>query len=320
MHMFRSLLAGVVSFALAPLSPSVAQQPEPGDAPDKVPSDFVRFVAVDDGGHLDTAITTYKKGTVEVTFFAAVHIADKMCYELLNDRFTTCDALLYELVGPEDYRPSKDAERGLSLISLLQQGLKNSLELSFQLDEVDYSPANFVHADMTPAEFQASMAERGESMLSIMVNMMLSGMQNQIEKHQAEGTQSGEASAPQAFDLVTAFRNGEGRHALRMSFAGQLEEIEMMSSGGKGGGTLLHGRNEKCLQVLERELVAGRKKIGIYYGAAHFPHMEERLIKDLGFHKTGHEWIVAWDCKKRPDVKYDRALIKQRQRCKDELQ
>lgn len=303
----------VFRFATALLSfPLLLAAQEGSDAPDKTPSDFVRFVKEGDGGHLDTAITTYRKGDVELILFGAVHIADGACYATLNDRFTTCDALLYELVGPPDYRPTKNREeRGFSAISMLQQALKTSLELSFQLDEIDYQAANFVHADMTPQEFEQSMAERGESLLSIMWSMMVGGMQQQAEK--AAG-----GEAPPDFDLVKAFRSGEGRHTMRMAFGQQLEEIEVLSAGGKNG-TLIQGRNEKCLAVLQREMAAGRKRIGIYYGAAHFPHMEKRLVDDLGFQKVGHEWIVAWDCKKRPDVKYDAELGKLRRRAREEM-
>jgi hypothetical protein len=294
------------------LLPLIAVAQEPGDAPDKTPSDFVRFVKVGDGGHLDTAITTYRKGDVDVILYGAVHIADAACYAALNDRFTTCEVLLYELVGPADYRPSKlREERGFNPISLLQQGLKNSLELAFQLDEIDYQAANFVHADMTPQEFEQSMEERGESLLSIMWKMMVSGMEMQAEK-----LASGEAPPP--LDLVKAFRSGEGRHTMRMAFGQQLEEIELMTAGGKGS-TLLEGRNEKCLEVLQREIAAGRKRIGVYYGAAHLPHLEQRLVGDLGFRKVAHEWLVAWDCTKRPDVKFDREAFKARQRARGEL-
>ncbi len=299
---------------------------EPTDAPDRTPSDFVRFVTVGDGGHLDTAITTYKKGGVELLLFGAVHIADVACYQALNDRFTTCDVLLYELVAEPDHRPTRDREEsGFNPVALLQKGLKNSLELAFQLDEIDYQAPNFVHADMTPEEFADSMAERGESMLSIMVGMMTAGMEQQRKQageaaeRQAAGEADGDKKAPPAFDLVSAFRKGEGRHLLRMNFAQQMEQIEMLAVGGKDGSTLLEGRNEKCLEVLQRELAKGRKRIGIYYGAAHFPHMERRLVQDLGFAKTGHEWLVAWDCKKRPDAKFDRELVRARQRCRDEL-
>lgn len=299
-----------IGLLFALVVPAVAQEPA-----GFVPSEFVRFVKVGDGGHLDTAITTYRKGDVEVVLYGAVHIADEAVYQALNDRFTTCDALLYELVGPADYRPSKDAgERGSSPVSMLQQALKNSMQLSFQLDAIDYSPANFVHADMTPEEFEESMNERGESLLSIMVDMMLAGMQRQREL-----ADEGEAPAAVELDLVKAFRSGEGRHAMRMMFAEQMQQIEVMAVGGKDGSTLLEGRNEKCLQVLQQELEKGRKRIGIYYGAAHLPHMERRLVQDFGFERSGQEWLVAWDCAKRADPKYDRVLVKQRRQCRAEL-
>lgn len=311
MRLCRPPLAGLAACLFAPLL--LAQGAT--DAPDKTPSSFVRFVRVGDGGHFDTAVTTYRKGDVQLTLFAAVHIADQACYDLLDDRFTACDALLYELVGPEDYRPTKDRERGFNPISLLQNGLKTSLGLAFQLDAVDYTAPNFVHADMTPEQFAASMKERGESLLSLMLDMALKGSKRQRERQEA-----GEEPHDFAFDgdLVKAFRSGEGRHLLRMLFASQLEDLEGMVAGGKGS-TLLEGRNEKCLEVLQREFAAGRKKLGIYYGAAHLPHMEQRLVKDLGFTKVGHEWLVAWDCTRQPDPKFDRELAKQRRQCRDDL-
>lgn len=292
-----------------------AQQSDLSDDPTTTPSDFVRFVKEGEGGHLDTAITTYRKGDVEVILFGAVHIADEACYETLNDRFTACDALLYELVAPPDYRPDKDRETGFNPLTLLQMGLRNSMQLTFQLDVIDYQPDNFVHADMTPEEFQQSMKERGESLISIMFDMMMGSMKMQQEK-----MESGELEDLPKFDLVKAFRSGEGRHALRMMLASQLEEMEALAAGAKdGGSTLLEGRNEKCLEVLEQQIRKGRKKLGIYYGAAHLPHMEQRLVEDMGFQKVGHEWLVAWDCAPRPDPVFDRALMKQRRQAKRDM-
>ncbi|MFN9306618.1 MAG: hypothetical protein ACK6DT_11155 [Planctomycetota bacterium] len=314
-----SLRASAVLAAFASLLAAAPAQAA-GDAPDAIPSDFVRFVEAGDGGRLETAITRYRKDDVEVTFFAAVHIADAACYAALNDRFTTCDALLYELVAAPDARPAKgQRERGFSPVSLLQRGMKTSLELAFQLDEIDYQAANFVHADMTPQEFEQSMSERGESMLSMMFDMMQqTARQQRAQADERDGDGDGAAAAAKPFDLVAAFRSGEGRHLLRMTFGRQLEQVEGMMAGGKGS-TLLEGRNEKCLEVLQRELQAGKKRLGVYYGAAHFPHMERRLVEDLGFAKAGHEWLVAWDCKKRPDPKLDRELIRRRQLAKAQL-
>lgn len=325
--------SGEAADAAAPAAGApVAAAQGGGDEQTTTPSDFVRFVAVEDGGHLDTAITTYHKDGVDVIFYGAVHIADKACYEELNDRFTTCDVLLYELVGPDDYRPTKDRETGFNPVAMLQNGMKRGLELAFQLDEIDYLADNFVHADMTAAEFASSMEKRGESLLTIMLDMMLQGMQMQREQQaaadeaageaedggEAEAGDGAEAEAAPAMDLVTAFRSGEGRHLLRMQFASQLEQMEMLAAGGEGS-TLLEGRNEKCLEVLQREIGNDHDRIGIYYGAAHLPHLERRLVEDLGFRKTGHEWLVAWDCKKRPDPKLDRELLQQRRTAKQQL-
>ena len=328
-RLLASSLAGslVVAAAVAQGEPA-AQDPQPAknptaqveasDQPTKTPSDFVRFVAVGDGGHLDTAITTYKKGDVELILFGAVHIADQACYAALNDRFTTCDALLYELVAESDTRPTKDRDEGMNPLALLQRGMKNMLELTFQLDEIDYQASNFVHADMTPAEFAASMDARGESFLSILLNMMLAGMEQQAAAAAKDAADGAEKPKSSPLDLISAFRSGEGRHKMRMLAATQLEQVEMLSAAG-GGSTLLEGRNEKCLEVLAREVAKGRKKLGIYYGAAHLPHMEKRLVEDLGWQKVGHEWLVAWDCKKRLDPKYDRELVKARQRCREQM-
>ncbi len=299
--------------------PAAGQEPieKPlSDAKDATPSDFARFVAEGDGGHFDTAITTYRnKDGVTLRLFAAVHIADAQHYAALQQRFHTCGRLLYELVGPEDYRPKKGEARG-GFISMLQQGMKNGLELEFQLDGVDYGAANFVHADMTPEEFASSMEERGESLLLMMWQIGMNAQKEMMSKHADDESEDG-AEPSKPVDIVEAFRSGEGRHQLRLMMAAQLEGLEAASSG--AGSTLLEGRNEKCLAVLQREIAAGQKDLGIYYGAAHFGHMEKRLTEDLGFQKIDHEWLVAWDCKKRADPKVDRELWKLRRKAKADV-
>lgn len=267
----------------------VAQQ---GEGASETPSDFVRFVGVGDGGRLETAITTYRNDAgVEVVLYGAVHIAEPVHFEVLQERFRTRQSLLYELVARPEDRPSPDEPRqgGGGAISLLQRGLKNALGLQFQLDVVDYRPANFVHADMEPAEFQRSMQERGESLMGIFLRMARSGA---VVAPGEDGEK-----APN-IDFVSALRSGDGKRQLKMLLGRQLENMERMALGldDKGGSTLLEGRNEKCLTVLQQRIDAGDRTIGIYYGAAHLPHMEQRLVKDLAFRKTGHEWVTAWDC------------------------
>lgn len=55
--------------------------------------------------------------------------------------------------------------------------------------------------------------------------------------------------------------------------------------------------NQRCLDVMNRELAAGRGNLGIFYGTAHFPDMEKRLL-DRGFKRTRQQWITAWEIPK----------------------
>ena len=88
---------------------------------------------------------------VTVDLVGAVHIGDAAYYEGLNRRFDGYDALLYELVAPE----GTVVERGRGTsnthpLGALQNGMKAMLDLDHQLEKVDYTKKNFVHADMSP--------------------------------------------------------------------------------------------------------------------------------------------------------------------------
>jgi len=58
-------------------------------------------------------------------------------------------------------------------VSFIQQALKDVLELDYQLDAIDYSARNFVHADLTYEEFERLQTERGESIFMLIFQQML---------------------------------------------------------------------------------------------------------------------------------------------------
>ena len=49
------------------------------------------------------------------------------------------------------------------------------------------------------------------------------------------------------------------------------------------------------MKVLQKEIAAGKKKVAIFYGAAHMPDFEQRLTADFGLRKTKQVWVDAWD-------------------------
>ncbi|MEM9660340.1 MAG: hypothetical protein AAF961_18400, partial [Planctomycetota bacterium] len=89
----------------------------------------------------------------------AVHVGDRSYYAALNQRFRSYDAVLYELVAPEGtVVPKGRGTSNSNPLGALQNGMKTMLEVEHQLDRVDYTKRNFVHADLSPREFAEAMS------------------------------------------------------------------------------------------------------------------------------------------------------------------
>ncbi|HEY8747920.1 MAG TPA: hypothetical protein VIM11_08100 [Tepidisphaeraceae bacterium] len=250
-------------------------------------TEFLKFV--DDksgGGKLETAIATYKNGDgVTVHLVGAVHIADQSYYDGLNQIFKDYDSVLYEMVKPKDAAPPRPGEEraGGSMISVIQRFMKDTLDLKFQLDAIDYTAPNFVHADLDAETFQKMEAERGESIWTLMLQQMLKQMADPPANQQEIGLG----------DLFAALTSPDRARQLKLIFGRQFGDIEAQMSG-FGGTVLITERNKACFKVLDHEIADGKKNLGIFYGAGHMSDMEKRLI-DRGFHKTDVEWRVGWD-------------------------
>lgn len=271
---------------------------------------------------LETPIVTYvytdpSKGEVQVDLIGAVHIGDKAYYETLNREFENYEALLFELVAPPDTKIPRGKKSTGSMIGFMQIGMKDMLKLEFQLEYIDYTKPNFVHADMSPKEFEESMKAKGESFAKMYFEAMGYGvaLQNRnaarnppptfikgLFGKKKKGTEANDDenafSSPEA-DLLGAMFSKNPEHKLKIAFAEQFENMEdqMKMFEGKDGSTIVTERNRKALEVLDRELKAGKKKLGIFYGAAHLADMEQRLLKDFGLTRKDERWITAWDLK-----------------------
>jgi len=225
-----------------------------------------------------------------VDLVAAVHIAEKSYYEQLNREFANYDAVLYELVAPEKASVPKQGESpGGNPLSLLQNGMKDVLELEYQLQGIDYSRKNLVHADMSPERFAQSMQQRGESLTAMCLRMMGYTMAKQ---GQAGGGADGGRLLMALFDKNRAL-------ALKRVVAEQFENSEgaMAALDGPQGSTIISERNKVALEVLRKEIAAGKRKIAIFYGAGHMPDLQKRLHDDFGLDPVSTRWLVAWNLK-----------------------
>lgn len=293
---------------------------------------FIRVEDTDAGTELQTAVVKFTKGDSSVELVGAIHIADKKYYETLNKRFEGYEAVLYEGIGgsrpaepavieedaaeddvsgegsadePAD-RPATAEER----IADLEDSMENStaereqqdeekpkanldglhgaylsgakwLDLSYQMLEIDYLKDNFVHADVTLEEFAALQAERKENIVSFMLKTSIQAAKNKPVKE------------PNSFRLLSSIIKGN-KNGLKRELVHTLGAGDDQVAGLAGENVIIGDRNAKCLEVLDREVAAGKKNLCIFYGAAHFPDMEKRLLAG-GWAKQESAWLTAWE-------------------------
>lgn len=290
------------ALALVLLAPAAAQRTGP-DAAAKPPAtgddEWVRFLK-DDAGKpvgLQTAVARYEGtppgsgGPVSVDLVGAIHVGDRSYYRDLNRRFRGYDAVLYELVAPEGtVVPRGGRVDNTSPLGAMQNGMKGVLALEHQLEIVDYTRPNFVHADMSPETLFATMEQRDEGLLKLYFRMVGQGI-----AEQTKAAQKGESAE---FDLMKAFFAKDRPRHMKIALASQLTQLEglLTSFGGEKGSTLIHERNRTAMDVLAREIAAGnRKQLAVFYGAGHLTDMDERLRTRFGLRQTGKEWVTAWD-------------------------
>jgi len=250
---------------------------------------------------LDTSIVHYRetevsaraagrRTPVEVDLVGAVHLGGKGYYDTLDRLFEDYDAVLYELVAPDHARVPQPGRKPSGAIGNAQQGLTKMLGLAFQLDEIDYSAANFIHADMSPKEFDAAMQRRGESWWTMFTRLMREG---------AERAERGKSTGPEVGigDLWGMFFGKDREVRLRRIMAEQFTDMEVLTAafGGEEGSTLITDRNGAALEVLSEQIAAGKERIAIFYGAAHMEDFDRRLREELSMEPGEVEWVEAWD-------------------------
>ncbi len=287
------LVIGMICVAWGQATPVLVESV----APDKPVSQYVRVVKNDDGQPtaLQTSIHSYRladREDVSVDLVGAIHVGETAYYAELNKRFREYDAVLYELVAPEGTRVPAGGGKSASILSSLQDGMTQALDLAFQLECIDYMAKNFVHADMTPTEFAASMRSRDESWGKMIFRSMGQSLAQQANSSQQAS--NGELLAA----LLAENRTLRLRRALAKQFA-DLDGATLVFTG-PDGSTLITERNKKALRVLDKQLLRGKKRLAIFFGAGHMQDLAARLAGESGWMHTSTQWLDAWDLSSMP--------------------
>lgn len=250
-------------------------------------------VAVDDEERpraLQMSVVTYEpadgKDILSVDLVGAIHIGDPSYYAELNERFREYDVLLYELVAPQDAAVNGGLDKRSGILSTTQVGMTKLLGLSFQLDEINYDQTNFVHADLSPEELRQSMADRGESLYVYFWRIFFATLDEYAKD--PLGLQDLQT-------LSTMVASGQD-DSFKTMIAYEMTNIDRVQDilGEDSDSAVIGARNQRAIDVLKREVDAGAKRVGIFYGVAHMPDLEERLLDQLGLEYSATDWVDAW--------------------------
>ncbi len=257
--------------------------------------DFVRFVEDEKSGKLQTAVVRFENADgVKADLIGVVHIGDKAYYEALNKSFKAYDALLYEMVGGVSKGPitkeqmkSGKKDNPLRFFQILMQRM---LELEFQLDQIDYSASNFVHADMDWKTFSKMREERGENLLKML---------EKSYEHQQKLEKEGKGKQFDIAELTKVLYSDQSADEIKLVLGKQFQGVESMITGMEGDddSVIIAERNKVAIGVLEKQMKKGRKNVGVFYGAGHLPGMAE-ILEEKGFKLKKIDWLTAWDVPK----------------------
>ncbi len=253
---------------------------------------------------LETAIARYTPASGEegltVDLVGVIHVADKGYYRLLNKELDSYDVVLYELVAPPGTRIPKGGRKTTdNPIAMLQKLMTTVLDLASQVEEIDYTRPRLVHADLSPDQMAARMRARGQDGLTLVLNIAADLIRNQNVQalHKPAG------GADDDFDPLALLFDADSAGKLKRLMAEQMLVLE--APGGGLGQTLttmlIADRNEAAVKVLRKQIAGGKKKIAIFYGAAHMPDFERRLREGFGLVRSGQRWLTAWDLSPKKD-------------------
>ncbi|MBR0238026.1 MAG: hypothetical protein IJQ39_08045 [Thermoguttaceae bacterium] len=309
-HILTLLIAGIL-FA----SPVAFAQTATADAPTKVENSdsaketpkkvgknkkkqgddfqYVRVVRDKEAkkGSLDTAVRKFVgENGVCVDLVGAIHIGEKSYYKELNKLFEDYDVVLYEIVAEEGTRPepSKEDKAPGSVIGFAQYQFANLLGLVHQLEHIDYTKENMVHADLSPKEFAEAQKARDDGFAALYFREMGFNMARKSKASDSDDSK-----------VIMAFFKKDRKRALKDALADQFSTMdsEQAMKGTSDGTSIITDRNNRVLEKLKGILDEGsKKKIAIFYGAAHLPEFSEKLKSDFNMKPQDDQtiWIKAW--------------------------
>ena len=222
------------------------------------------------------------KTTPTVDLISAVHVGEKSYYANLNQLFTGYDVVLYELVAPEGTRIPKGGGKGSGHpVAVLQSFMTDILNLEFQLKAVTIPSRIFSTPTCRRSNSDQPMRKRGESFWTLFFRMMAYSMSKQSEGGSSD------------LDILIALFSKNRSLAMKRIMAEQFQDLGGSTSvlDGPDGSAIIADRNKRALEVLRKQIAAGKKKIAIFLLRG--PHAGFRKAPTRRFRPRPRKYPVA---------------------------
>jgi hypothetical protein len=306
-HRYRTILVALLAVCLSFVHPT-ASADTAAPPPVRLTGFSKTFDPKKGPGALEVPIVHYvKQGsylknlffgpTLQVDFIGVTHVGSHEYYSEINQRLRQYDAVLFELVAEKE-----DAERFAkkgpsSSTSSFQRRMGDYLGLSFQLDEIDYSAPNFVHADISGEQLKESLwNQRGPIIVSILQMLLTDSdsAENAKNRERVEAIQK-EIEGMNLIKILLSGPSATDQRRLRRLMGVALTSSDSLFEKIEGIDTvLIKDRNTAALRVLKDEIGRGKKRIAILYGTGHLPDMHAQLVRDFSLSIQSIEWLKAW--------------------------
>ena len=295
------------------------------------PAPYLRATDDKDGGRIlqvaSRTLVSPKEDGPRVTLLGVSHLGDSAYYEKIQKRLDAADLVLFEGVGfGDEGSPKKKEEAESNAVSELQLSLARSMGLVFQMEAIRYDRPHFRNSDISPEALLTRLQggplkfpgkgkddsggkgdSRGKGGLA-----EKDGNPGKVEKGNFQSREFMKALSGNSFvfnflgKALNFFgKDPKFRAMMKLAIVEMLGAIEgdvtrLAKASGPGMEkfmrVLLEDRNAIVFRDL-RKVLKGKNppdSIVVFYGAAHMPDLENRLVKKLGFQPDEDEWLAAF--------------------------
>lgn len=220
-----------------------------------------KFMGLDEDGSLVTAAKTYSNGDKEVTLAGCVHVGEEEYYTELKEYLEGLDMVLWEGATVEEPKTfgGKMIKHLGKYMSEGYRKLAKELDIEYQYSIIDTKSLGekWVHCDMGTDELAKELFNSPDELVSLGLSSAFMNMGVSPGREQFKRQIVSYNDEPEFLEVILWKRNGIVKKKLA-EFAGE----------------------------------EGKKNVGVFYGAAHMPDLEE-FLGSLGFSLKEEKWFKA---------------------------